>query len=176
MYLVLKKVVNWWQAKIDGNLNSQVFKTKAELLDHYMVHHIVEDTQPIAELSIDPEDETFTKILKVAVKNGCHLFGAKPLNIEVVEPFIYKIFYTKGSELVSVNDLLIPEAGFLEWLIGKSWLETDWYKISEALSFMRWLIYMASPYGWIILLFVKLYETQDRVSFINTLYCWPLKF
>ena len=126
MDLVLKKVTNWWQAKIDGKLDSPVFKTKAELLDHYTVHHIVEDQQPQTELAINIEDDDFTKILKVAIKNGCHLFGAKPLNVEFVEPLVYKIFFSKGSELISVNDLLVPEAWFLEWLIGKGWLQIDW--------------------------------------------------
>ena len=176
MDLVLKKVTNWWQAKIDGKLDSPVFKTKTELLDHYMVHHIVEEESANADLSIDPDDETFTKILKVAIKNNCYLFGGLPINVEVVEPFIYKLYFKKKSRLVSVNDLLTVQAGLIEFLIEKDWLNTMSYAVNDSLDFARWIIDMASPYSWSLLLFVKLYETEDRLSIIHRSYTWPLKF
>ena len=176
MDLVLKKVTNWWQAKIDGKLESPVFKTKAELLDHYMVHHIVEEDQPAADLSIDPDDDTFTKILKVAIKSDCYLFSSKPSNVEVLQPFVYKLFYGKNVKIVSVNDLLTVQAGLISFLIGKDWIYTDWYKINEPLGFMSWVLDMEYSASRAILLFVKLYEIEERVSFINSVYTWPLTF
>lgn len=176
MDLVLKKVQGWWQAKIDGKLDSPVFKTKAELLDHYMVHHIVEEETANADLSIDPDDDTFTKILKVVIKSGCYLFSSNPSNVEVLQPFVYKLYYWKNVKIVSVNDLLTVQAGLLGFLIGKDWIETDWYKINEPLGFMSWVLDMEYSASRAILLFVKLYEIEERVSFINSVYTWPLKF
>lgn len=177
MDLVLKKVTNWWQAKIDGKLDSPVFKTKAELLDHYMVHHIVEEVDTsTTELAISSDDDIFTKILKVAIKSGCYLFTSKPSNIEVLQPFVYKLFYGKNVKIVSVNDLLTVQAGLLGFLIGKDWIHTDWYKINEPLGFMSWVLDMEYSASRAILLFVKLYEIEERVSFINSVYTWPLKF
>ena len=174
MDLVLKKVDGWWQAVLEGQKLSKVFKTKAELVDHY-TNHIVITTEEEG-ITIDPEDDIFTKILKVAIKSGYDIYWSKPQGIKVIGEYLYEITFTKHIRILSMNDLLTGDGWIIQFLLEKDWLLSGSYTVSDKLGTFGAIADRKLYATRAIILFVRLYCDDERVDFLQEVYCWPLKF